>query len=195
MCGLLRSPPTPVCPLYLCVNVGPRGATCRSACPVLCHCESHPLGLSVRECRAVGSASGHTACPVGPTLHQFWSRHGNLSALCPGCPSPPLLLVWMNVSFLSTWCWTSLPFDSLSALVVQGGAVCLLTPPSWFSLLILFLNHIMKCIDLKYTVQSILINVCTHVIIALSRYRAFLHPQSSLVHLPSQSPLQKQPLF
>ena len=40
----------------------------------------------------------------------------------------------MYVSFLSTWCWTSLPFDFLSVLVVRGGAVCLPTPPSWFSL-------------------------------------------------------------
>ena len=37
-----------VCPVYLCANVGPRGATRRSACPVLRHSESGPLGLSVR---------------------------------------------------------------------------------------------------------------------------------------------------
>ena len=36
----------------------------------------------------------------------------------PRCPSPPLLLVWIYVSFLSTWCRTSLPFDFLSDLVV-----------------------------------------------------------------------------
>ena len=35
-----------VCPVYLCANVGPRGATHRSACPVLRHSESGPLGLS-----------------------------------------------------------------------------------------------------------------------------------------------------
>ena len=29
----------------------------------------------------------------------------------PQCPSLPLLQVWMNVSFLSTWCRTSLLFD------------------------------------------------------------------------------------
>ena len=38
----------------------------------------------------------------------------------------------MNVSFLFTWGQTSLPFDFLSVLVVQG-AVYLPTPPSWFS--------------------------------------------------------------
>ena len=53
---------------YLCANVGPRGTTCRSACPLLHHSESGPLGLSVRQCGAAGSASGQTACPVCPTL-------------------------------------------------------------------------------------------------------------------------------
>ena len=38
--------------------------------------------------------------------------------------SPPLLPVRMNVSFLSSWCRTSLPFDFLSVLVVRGGAQC-----------------------------------------------------------------------
>ena len=51
----------------------------------------------------------------------------------PRLPVAPLLLVWMNVSFLSTWRRTFLPFDFLSVLVVQGGAVCLPMPPSWFS--------------------------------------------------------------
>ena len=51
----------------------------------------------------------------------------------PRCPSPPLLPVWMNVYFLFPWCRTPLPFDSLSVLVVRGGAVCLPTLPSWFS--------------------------------------------------------------
>ena len=37
-----------VCPVYLWVNVGPRGATHRSACPVLRHSESGPLGLSAQ---------------------------------------------------------------------------------------------------------------------------------------------------
>ena len=39
----------------------------------------------------------------------------------------------MNIYFLFPWCRTPLPFDSLSVLVVRGGAVCLSTPPSWFS--------------------------------------------------------------
>ena len=92
--------------------------------------------LSVRECGAAGSASGQTACPVCPTLRQSWSRNGNVSPLCPGCPSPPLLPVWMNVYFLFPWCRTSLLFDFPSVLVVRGGAVCPPTPPSWFSKLV-----------------------------------------------------------
>ena len=123
-----------VCPVYLCANVGPRGATRRSACPVLRHSESSPLGLSVHECGAAGSASGRTACPVGPTLRQSGSRHGHVSPLRPGCLSLFLLPVWMNVYFLFTWCRTSLSFDFLSVLVVRGGTVCLPTPPSWFSI-------------------------------------------------------------
>ena len=128
--GLLRSPP--LGPIYLCVNVTPRGATRRSACPALRYSESGPLGLSVQECGAAGSASGQTACPFRPTLHQSRSHHSNASPLHSSCQSPPLLPVWMYVSFLSTWCRTSLPFDFLSVLVVQEGAVCLPTPPSWF---------------------------------------------------------------
>ena len=102
----------PVCLVYLCASVGPWGATCRSACPVLRHSESGPLGLSARM-RAAGSASGQTACPVRPTFRQSWSRNGNVSPLCPGCPSPPLLPVWMNVYFLFP-----LPFNFLSVLAV-----------------------------------------------------------------------------
>ena len=45
-----------ICPVYLCTNVGPQGATHRPACPVLHHSESSPLGLSVCECGAAGSA-------------------------------------------------------------------------------------------------------------------------------------------
>ena len=41
MHGLLRSPM--IVPVYLCMSVGPWGATRRSACPVLHHSESRPL--------------------------------------------------------------------------------------------------------------------------------------------------------
>ena len=44
----------------------------------------------------------------------------------------------MNVYFLFPWCRTSLPLDFPSVLVVRGGAVCLPTPPSWFSRQCLF---------------------------------------------------------
>ena len=85
---VVRSASLPaVCPVYLCANVGPHGATHHSACPVLRHSKSGPLGLSVRECGAERSASGQTACPVCPTLRQSWSRHGNASPLHPSCRS------------------------------------------------------------------------------------------------------------
>ena len=95
----------------------------------------------LRKCGAAGSASGGTACPLHPTLRQSRSRHGNVSPLHPSCLSPPLLLVWMNVYFLSPRCRTSLPFNFLSVLVVRGGAVCLPTPSSWFcSMKLLLIN-------------------------------------------------------
>ena len=69
---------------YLCVNVGPQGATHRSACPVLRHSVSGPLGLSagmwgLRVC----------SCPVCPTLRQSRSRHGHASPLHPGAHLHP----------------------------------------------------------------------------------------------------------
>ena len=67
-------------PVYLWANVVPRGATCCSACPILHHSESSPLGLSMCECGIAGSASAGTACPVCPTLLQ--------SRYCPSLPPP-----------------------------------------------------------------------------------------------------------
>ena len=67
-CVVCFAPP-PFVWVYLCANVGPWGATHPSPCPILRHSESGPLGLSVRECGATGSASSGTACPVHPTLH------------------------------------------------------------------------------------------------------------------------------
>ena len=68
---------------------GASGCYRRSACPVLCHSESGPLGFSVRECGAAGSASGQTACPVRPTLRQSRSCHGHTSPLRPGARLRP----------------------------------------------------------------------------------------------------------
>ena len=85
--GLLHSPL--FIPVYLCAGVGSRGATHCSACPALCHSESNPLSLSVCKCRAAGSASGLTACPVRPTLHQSRSRHDHSSPLRPGARLRP----------------------------------------------------------------------------------------------------------
>ena len=58
-----------------------------------------PSSLSMHECGAAGS----TSCCSSTIRHLAGSasRHGAVSPLCPGCPSPPLLLVWVNVSSLS----------------------------------------------------------------------------------------------
>ena len=67
------------------LEYGATGRTRCSACPVLCHSESGPLGLCVCECGAARSANGQTACPVDPTLCQSRSRMAMrvLSALVP----------------------------------------------------------------------------------------------------------------
>ena len=105
------------------------GATHCSACPVLHHSESGPLGLSER-------MWGRRVCQWSDCLlcwshtPPVWVPPRPRESSPPLCPSPPLLPVWMNVYFLSPWCRTSLPFDFLSLLVVRGGAVCLPMPPS-----------------------------------------------------------------
>ena len=118
-----------------CCGPNPHGCFQSEVCVgcVVCFTPHSLSGLSVHECGAAGSASGQTACPVCPTLPQSGSRHSNASPLRLCCPSPPLLLVWMNIYFLFPLCRTSLPFDFLSVLVLRGGAVCLPMLPSWFS--------------------------------------------------------------
>ena len=61
-------------------------------------------GLSMHECGTAGSASSRTACRVRSTIRHL-SGSGRIvrSPLCPGCLSPPLLPVWMNVSSLYPW--------------------------------------------------------------------------------------------
>ena len=87
--GLLHSLPN--VSVYLYANVGLRGGTNCSACPLLRHSESRPLGLSVSECGAAGSASARTAYPIPPTLLQSQSRHGHASPLVP-VSAPPTSL-------------------------------------------------------------------------------------------------------
>ena len=50
---------------------------------------SPAFSVYLRERGATGSASGQTTCPVGPTLRQSWSRHGNASPLRPGARLHP----------------------------------------------------------------------------------------------------------
>ena len=77
-----------VCPVYLCTNVGPWGATRRSACPILRHSESSPLGLSA-------GMWGCRVCQWSDCLPS-WShsppvsvRHSNWSSLRPVCRLRP----------------------------------------------------------------------------------------------------------
>ena len=63
---------------------------------------------------------------LGPTMA--------MRVLSARCLSPPLLPVWMNVHFFISLVSDFLAVNFLSVLVVRGSAVCLPTPPSWFSL-------------------------------------------------------------
>ena len=130
MLSLLCSPPFV---WFICARMWGHGVLPAALPDPLSTTLSPALLVYLRECGVAGSASGQTACPVRPTLRQSGSRHGHASPLHSGCPSPPLLPVWMNVYFFFPWCQTPLPLDFLSVLVVQGGAVCLPMPPSWFS--------------------------------------------------------------
>ena len=78
---------------------GATGCYPRSACPILRHSESGPLGLCVRECRAAGCASGRTACPPSCHTPPVSVPPRQCESSPPWLPSPPLLPVWMNVYF------------------------------------------------------------------------------------------------
>ena len=69
-----------------------------------CLFSSHavPPSLSMHECGAAGSASAWTACVFLPHSASLGPPQPRESSP-PGCPSPPLLPVWMNVSSLSPW--------------------------------------------------------------------------------------------
>ena len=60
-----------ICLAYLWTNVGPRGATRHSACPILCHSEFGPLGLSA-------GMWGHRVCYWSDCL-PCWSHTPPLS--------------------------------------------------------------------------------------------------------------------
>ena len=78
----------------------------------------------------------------------------------PGCPSLPLLPVWMNVSSSTPWFQMSTQFDFLAVLVffvfkfvvlllvvVQGGTVYLPTPLSWPEVpVFLIITSILLCV-------------------------------------------------
>ena len=78
-------------------------------CSVFCS-PAVPPGLSVYESGATGSASHHlgesASCSLACPVPQSATSLGLPAAALPRvlstcCPSPPLLLVWMNVSSLS----------------------------------------------------------------------------------------------
>ena len=99
---------SPAFSVYLCANVGPQGL----------------LVVRLPALFAPHSAS------LGPAMA------AQVLSTPAACLSPSYRSGWKFL-FLSPWCWTSLPLDFLSVLVVRGGTVCLPTPPSWFALAVL----------------------------------------------------------
>ena len=95
-----------------------------------------------------------TSTPTGVFSQSFealFPQAGALgcAAVCFSARRSSGLSVWMNDYFLFPWCWSPLLFDSLSVLVVRGGAVCLPTPPSWFSDSFLFLTILIESLGCK----------------------------------------------
>ena len=96
--------------VYLCVNVGPRGATHCSACPVPRH--SYIPAHSVYLCANVGP-QGLLVLGLPASFIPHSASLGPATAtgvLSTRCSSPPLLPVWMNVYFLFPWCRIPLPW-------------------------------------------------------------------------------------
>ena len=123
------APRSPLFLQFICGRMWCRGVLPAALPAPLSATLSPALWVYLCKCGATGSASAGTACAICPTLRQSRSRHSHASPLPPGarlCPSDP------SGYFLFPWCWSPLLFDSLSVLVVRGGAVCLPTPPSWF---------------------------------------------------------------
>ena len=120
MQGLLRCPPFV---RFICGRMW-----CRRVLPATL---SPALWVYLYKCGAAGSASARTACAICPTLRQSQSHHSHASPLHPGAHLRPSYQSGC-VYFLFPWCQSPLLFNSLSVLVVRGGAVCLPTPPSWF---------------------------------------------------------------
>ena len=79
-----------------------------------------PPSLSMHKCGATRSASCRTACPIHSTIRHLpgsTNHRPAASPLCPGCPTLPLLPVWMNVSSLSPWL---LDFHTVQFYVSSG---------------------------------------------------------------------------
>ena len=99
-----------ICLVYLCANVGPWDATRCSACPVLRHSESGPLGLSVRmwgrrvcqwsDCLP---RSSHTP----PVSVPPWPRESSLPRLPVSAPPSGLdeclFFISLVLDFLAIW--------------------------------------------------------------------------------------------
>ena len=76
-------------------------------------CFAPPPFILVYLCANVGPQGLLEVTLPSPFVPQSATSLGPRVLSAPGCPSPPLLQVWMNVYFLSPWCRTSLLLDFL----------------------------------------------------------------------------------
>ena len=119
-----------------------------------------PPESSMQECGAAGSAS-----PVHSTIcHVSRSGHVASSPVRPGCPSPPLLPVWMNVSSSSPWL---LDFCAVRFSVSSG----------WF---FLFLNC---CCPSFGCARRCSVSTYTSILAASSESTSLTHPQVTHMHI------------
>ena len=144
-----------------------------------------PPGLSALRCG--------TTCSISHRL----AKH----PLHPGCPSPPLLPVWMNLSFITPWLldFRTVRFSGSSGwflflnlllffflLVVRGGKVYLPTPLSWLEV---YINYFKFLRVLSYSLFSYFMDVL-YLFVSWSCLCNFyvplpcLYPLGSLAFLP-----------
>ena len=124
---------SPALSVYLCMNVGPQG--------LLVVRLPAPF---VPHSASLGPA---TECESSP----------------PRCPSPPLLPVWMYVYFLSTWCWTPLPFDFVSSGCARRRSVS-----TYAAILVLY------CLDFQNPITKPLLNDPSRKVLRF--YSHWFHP-------------------
>ena len=123
--------------LFVC-DVGLRGATCCSACPVLRHSESGPLGLSVCECVALPA-------PFSATLSPALSIY-----LCVNVGPQGLLVVRLPAPFVPH----SASLGPTMATRFLSAPVPVSTPPTSLDICFFFINLVLDFLAVRFSISS-----------------------------------------